>query len=117
MSALYAVAGLLTLAKGIKDWREAKRNRAPKEKQPMNKKIYIGIGLLVGGFCSTIILFNILPLLMAIGHVMVVVGFVFLGRTIGIRTVWCSGVFSLTISIGCWKVCPCLLLFCGLWGQ
>ena len=82
LSALYAVAGLLTLAKGIKDWREAKRNRAPKEKQPMNKKIYIGIGLLIGGFFATIILFNILPLLMAIGHVMVVVGFVFLGRGI-----------------------------------
>ncbi len=85
LSALYAVAGLLTLAKGIKDRREEKRNRAPKEKQPMNKKIYIGIGLLVGGFFATIILFNILPLLMGIGHVMVVVGFVLLGRGIAER--------------------------------
>lgn len=82
LSALYAVAGLLTLAKGIKDWHDGKRNRAPKVKKPMKKKIYIGIGLLVGGFFSTIILFNILPLLMGIGHVMVVVGFVFLGRGI-----------------------------------
>jgi len=85
LSALYAVAGLLTLAKGIKDWREEKRNRAPKEKQPMNKKIYIGIGLLVGGVSAAFILFNISPKLMAIGHVMVVVGIVFLGRGIAER--------------------------------
>lgn len=85
LSALYAVAGLLAFAKGIKDLHDKKRNRAPKEKQPMNKKIYIGIGLLVGGFFATIILFNILPLLMAIGHVMVVVGFVFLGRGLAER--------------------------------
>lgn len=37
LSALYAVAGLLTLAKGIKDWSEEKRNRAPKEKQPSSR--------------------------------------------------------------------------------
>ena len=85
LSALYAVAGLCTLVKGIKDWHDAKRNRAPKEKQPMNKKIYIGIGLLVGGFFATIILFNIFPLLMASGHVMVVVGIVFLGRGLAER--------------------------------
>jgi len=85
LSALYAVAGLGILVKGIKDWHYAKRNGAPKVKKPMNKKIYIGIGLLVGGFFATIVLFNILPLLMAIGHVMVVVGIVFLGRGIAER--------------------------------
>ena len=85
LSALYAVAGLLTLAKGIKDWYDGKRNRPPKVKKSINKKIYIGIGLLVGGFFATIILFNILPVLMAIGHVMVAVGFVILGRGIAER--------------------------------
>lgn len=44
----------------------------------MNKKIYIGIGLLVGGFFAKIILFIIFPLLVVIGYVMVVVGSVFL---------------------------------------
>lgn len=82
LSALYAVAGLLILAKGIKDWHDGKRRRAPRMKKPMNKNIYVGIGLIVGGFFATIILFNILPLLMSIGHVMVVVGFVVLGHGI-----------------------------------
>ena len=82
LSALYAVAGLITLAKGIKGWHDEKRNRAPKAKKVMNKKIYIGIGLLVGGFFAIFILFNILPVLMAIGYIMVVVGIVFLGRGI-----------------------------------
>lgn len=84
-SALFAVAGLVIFLKGIKDRRDAKHNRAPKGEQPMNKKIYIGIGLLVGGYSATIILFSILPLLMAIGHIMIVVGLVFLGRGIAER--------------------------------
>lgn len=85
LSALYAVAGLLTLAKGIKDWRDRRRKYAPKEKKPMNKKIYIGIGLLVGGYVATIVLFNIFPLLMSVGHVMVVAGIIVLGRGIAQR--------------------------------
>ena len=42
LSALYDAAGLFTLAKGIKNWRDTKRNRAPKEKRPMNKNINRG---------------------------------------------------------------------------
>ena len=48
----------------------------------MNKKIYIGIGLLVGGSLASVILFNILPLLMGIGHVMSVAGLLVLIRGI-----------------------------------
>lgn len=48
----------------------------------MNKKVYIGIGLLVGGYVATFVLFSIYPLLMGIGHVMVVAGIIFLGRGI-----------------------------------
>lgn len=85
LSALYAVAGLATFVKGIKNWHDAKQGRAPKVKKPMNKKIYIGIGLIVGGYIATFVLFNILPLLMSIGHIMIVVGIVFIGRGIAER--------------------------------
>lgn len=85
VSSLYAVAGLFILAKGIKDWYDVKRNRAPKVKKPMSKKIYIGIGLLVGGYIATFVLFSINPPLMGIGHVMIFAGIIFLGRGIAQR--------------------------------
>ena len=82
LSALFAGAGVLIAAMGIRNRIRAKRQRAPQEKKPWNATIYIGIGLLVGGFVLAIVLFSILPVLMSVGHVMVLAGLIVLGRGI-----------------------------------
>ncbi|MBQ8398526.1 MAG: hypothetical protein IJX08_01020 [Clostridia bacterium] len=95
LSAAYAVAGVVVLVKGIKARRSGsnqeimaqsdgddpeievqsgRSNQAKKAKDPISKKIFRGIFLFVGGLIVTIALFCIYPVLMGVGHVMVVIG-------------------------------------------
>ena len=75
ISAMYVIVGIYFFVKGIKRWLVEKRKDTLKEKKPMNKKIYIGILLLVLGWILTFVLFNVQPMLMVIGHIIIFIGF------------------------------------------
>lgn len=85
MSILFILAGLFFFVKGIKNRRAEKQNRPPKTKKKMNIQIYLGIGLIVLGPLTSVLLFYINGILMIIGHIMTVAGLIFLGCGINQR--------------------------------
>lgn len=78
LSALFLLAGLVTVVKGITDWYNAKNSRLSKR----TKLILLGIGLFVGGCVVSVVLFRIHPLLTVLGYTPVVAGLVLFGKGI-----------------------------------
>lgn len=87
LAVLCTAVGAFVFVKGFKVWRLQKRT-----KQRAKNKISVGICLLVGGFIESVISFFVFPTLMVIGHVMLFVGFLILGR--GLSEKKCGNVSS-----------------------
>ncbi len=82
ISPLLMVIGFILSSKGIKEKLNKKRNLV--YIRPINKLIYIGSGTLIYGIVISISLFKVFPLLMSLGHVILMAGVILFLRGVNI---------------------------------